>query len=212
MAPRRRAGGPGGPAAPRGRGAGPGARRSAPHTAASRLALAVLLAVAAAAAAPRGARAQPAPVQVSTPGELLAAVNGGAASTSERRAGQGDPRRRSGGAAARDGVLPPPQKGQAQRSAARPPPPPPPLLPNPSPSPLAPPKVHIMKPMVLPSGWGPARVARPLLIMSPYRVVLDWCDAACRVSGVRGGGRAGACGWVCEQRRRRRLAAWDAEL
>ncbi|GBF94945.1 hypothetical protein Rsub_07446 [Raphidocelis subcapitata] len=35
-------------------------------------------------------------------------------------------------------------------------------------------QIHLVKPMVLPEGWGPARVARPLLVMSPYRVVLDW--------------------------------------
>jgi hypothetical protein len=44
-------------------------------------------------------------------------------------------------------------------------------------------QIHLMRPMVLPDGWGPARVARPLLVMSPYRVILDWCDAKCRVSG-----------------------------
>ncbi|KAI8472387.1 MAG: hypothetical protein J3K34DRAFT_209795 [Monoraphidium minutum] len=36
-----------------------------------------------------------------------------------------------------------------------------------------------MRPMVLPTGWGPARPARPMLILSPFRVVLDWCDADC---------------------------------
>jgi len=84
---------------------------------------ALLLGVAALACSISPTAAQPAPVQVRNPAELLAAINGGTAAA-----------------------------------------------------------IHLMEPMVLPEGWGPARVARPLLIMSPYRVVLDWCDAECRVS------------------------------
>ncbi|KAI8471116.1 MAG: hypothetical protein J3K34DRAFT_238636 [Monoraphidium minutum] len=73
---------------------------------------------------PPRAAAQPAPpAAVSTPAELLAAVNNGTAGT-----------------------------------------------------------IHIMRPMALPLGWGPARPARPLLIMSPFRVVLDWCDDACQAA------------------------------
>lgn len=41
--------------------------------------------------------------------------------------------------------------------------------------------IHVVKPMTLPAGWGPARPARSLLIYSPYRVVLDWCDEECQV-------------------------------
>ena len=82
------------------------------------------LTCAAAQAPPGAAAADPvAPVEVSSPAELLAAINDG-----------------SGGV------------------------------------------IHLMKPMVLPTGWGPARPARPLLILSPYRVILDWCDADCLVS------------------------------
>lgn len=45
--------------------------------------------------------------------------------------------------------------------------------------------IHIMAPMALPLGWR-ATVSRTVLIMSPYRVVLDWCDAACREAALRG--------------------------
>jgi hypothetical protein len=123
--------------------AAPSPRRPPAHRRAPAPLLVLLLACAAAAALPAPALAQPgagagaaapqAPLQVRTPAELLAAINGGAAAT-----------------------------------------------------------IHLMAPMVLPEGWGPARASRPLLIMSPFRVILDWCDAECRVSHARacgGGGR-----------------------
>jgi hypothetical protein len=46
--------------------------------------------------------------------------------------------------------------------------------------------IHVMRPMVLPHGWGPARAARPLLVTSPHRALIDWCDPACMVSRIKG--------------------------
>ncbi|KIY94940.1 hypothetical protein MNEG_13023 [Monoraphidium neglectum] len=112
------------PAPPAARAHPPAPRRRASRAATGRLLLPLLLLLCTAAAL-RVAAADAAPDEVSTPEELLAAIN-------ERT----------------NGVI------------------------------------HIMKPMVLPTGWGPARPARPLLILSPFRVILDWCDAQCRSGAV----------------------------
>eukprot|EP00775_Hariotina_reticulata_P006920 gene6920-7138_t len=39
--------------------------------------------------------------------------------------------------------------------------------------------IAVMKPMQIPSNWGPARISRQLLITSPFRAMVVWCDELC---------------------------------
>jgi hypothetical protein len=39
--------------------------------------------------------------------------------------------------------------------------------------------IAVVKPMQIPSNWGPARISRQLLVTSPFRAIIDWCDKLC---------------------------------
>jgi hypothetical protein len=44
--------------------------------------------------------------------------------------------------------------------------------------------INIMKALTLGRDWGPVRVNRPLLVQSPHRAILDFCDDACNAGSM----------------------------